>query len=113
MAQESGRLIGYACYGPTPCTENSYDLYWIAVHPSSQRHGIGRRLMIEAERLIAQGGGRRVYVETSQRADYGSTRRFYERCDYRVEAILPDFYGPGDGKLIYCKVLSQPSDKNP
>jgi acetoin utilization deacetylase AcuC-like enzyme/GNAT superfamily N-acetyltransferase len=107
LAQEAERLAGYACYGPIPCTDTSYDLYWIAVHPSSQRHGIGRRLMIEAERLIAQAGGQRVYVETSQRPDYGSTRRFYERCGYRVEAILPDFYSPGDDKLIYCKVLSQ------
>ena len=106
MVQEADRLIGYACYGATPCTESSYDLYWIAVHPESQRRGVGRRLMTEAERLIGQAGGRRVYVETSQRSDYASTRRFYEHCGYTVEAILPEFYGPGDGKVIYCKVLA-------
>src|SRR5688572_27065775 len=26
-------LAGYVCYGPTACTESSYDLYWIAVDP--------------------------------------------------------------------------------
>ena len=25
---------GYACWGPTPLTSATYDLYWIATHPS-------------------------------------------------------------------------------
>jgi acetoin utilization deacetylase AcuC-like enzyme/L-amino acid N-acyltransferase YncA len=105
VIEEAGRIIGYTCYGPTPCTESSFDLYWIAVQPDVQRRGIGRQLMAESERRIAAAGGKRVYVETSQRPDYAATRAFYERCDYRVEAILTDFYAPGDGKVVYCKLL--------
>ncbi len=112
MLEEEGRLIGYACYGATPCTETSYDLYWIAVHPGSQRRGIGRRLMTEAEKMSGRAGGRRIYVETSQRPDYASTRRFYEHCGYTLEAILPEFYAAGDGKAIYCKVLPQEPPKS-
>jgi len=44
-------------------------------------------------------------VDTSQRAEYASTRIFYENSGYRLEALLKDFYAPGDGKAIYCKVL--------
>jgi ribosomal protein S18 acetylase RimI-like enzyme len=66
---------------------------------------MGRRLIQESERLIFAAGGRRVYIETSQRSDYTSTRIFYENCGYRLEAALKDFYAPGDGKAIYCKVL--------
>jgi hypothetical protein len=36
---------------------------------------------------------------------YASTRAFYEHCGYRLESVLSDFYGPGDGKVIYCKSL--------
>src|SRR5687767_14616470 len=36
-----GTLLGYVCYGPTPCTVGTYDLYWIAVEPQAQKLGVG------------------------------------------------------------------------
>jgi acetoin utilization deacetylase AcuC-like enzyme/GNAT superfamily N-acetyltransferase len=105
IAEHYGRLIGYACYGPIPCTESSYDIYWIAVHPDYQGRGVGRQLLKETERMIKKGGGVRVYVDTSQRIQYASTRAFYERCGYKLESLLPDFYAQGDGKAIYCRQL--------
>jgi len=106
MADCGDRLIGYTCYGPIACTLSSFDMYWIAVHPQSQGKGMGRRLIEQTERLIRKSGGTRIYVETSQRPQYDGTRAFYERMDYRREAVVPDFYAPGDGKVIYCKVGS-------
>ncbi|WP_373499758.1 GNAT family N-acetyltransferase [Desulfococcus sp.] len=105
MADHEGLLTGYACFGPIPCTTASFDLYWIAVHPEFQGRGLGRRLLRESERLIKSAGGRRVYVDTSRRAQYAGTRSFYESCGYRLETVLQDFYSPGDGKAVYCKVL--------
>ncbi|MGD8959998.1 MAG: GNAT family N-acetyltransferase, partial [Desulfobacteraceae bacterium] len=105
MADHYGRLAGYACFGPIPCTTASYDLYWIAVHPDFQGRGLGRRLLSESERRIKAAGGSRIYVDTSQRVQYASTRAFYERCGYRLETVLKDFYAVGDGKAIYCKSL--------
>ncbi len=105
MADHYGRLAGYACFGPIPCTAASYDLYWIAVHPDFQGRGLGRRLLTESERRIKAAGGSRIYVDTSQRVQYASTRAFYERCGYRLETVLKDFYAVGDGKAIYCKSL--------
>ena len=105
LAEHYGRLIGYTCYGPIPCTEGSYDLYWIAVHPDHHRRGLGRRLTGETERLIGAAGGSRIYVDTSQRTQYASTRAFYESCGYHLVSVLKDFYAPGDGKVIYCKEM--------
>ena len=105
MAEQYGRLAGYACFGPIPCTSSSYDLYWIAVHPDFQGRGLGRRLLQECERRIKVSGGTRIYVDTSQRVQYASTRSFYESCGYSLETILKDFYAEGDGKAIYCKAL--------
>jgi acetoin utilization deacetylase AcuC-like enzyme/GNAT superfamily N-acetyltransferase len=106
LAEHYGRLIGYTCYGPIACTEGSYDLYWIAVHPDFHRRGIGRHLVYETEGRITAAGGSRIYVDTSQRAHYAGTRAFYEGCGYRLEGVLTDFYAPGDGKAIYCKSLA-------
>jgi acetoin utilization deacetylase AcuC-like enzyme/GNAT superfamily N-acetyltransferase len=105
IAEHYGRVIGYTCYGPIPCTQSSYDIYWIAVHPDYQGRGVGRQLLKETERRIKNAGGVRIYVDTSQRIQYASTRAFYERCGYQSESLLPDFYAQGDGKVIYCKQL--------
>lgn len=105
VAQCDGEVVGYACCGPIPCTIASYDLYWIAVDPSRQNAGIGRRLLEDVERRIAESGGARVYVDTSGRDAYVPTRAFYERMGYTQAAVLPDFYAPGDAKVVYVKPL--------
>jgi ribosomal protein S18 acetylase RimI-like enzyme len=105
FAERDGRVGGYTCYGLITGTAASYDLYWIAVDASHRRGGLGRRLMAETERLIREAGGQRVYAETSNRGQYAPTRAFYERCGYHLEAMLKDFYAPGDDKVIFVKAL--------
>lgn len=105
IAEACGELVGYACYGPIPATEASFDLYWIVVHSQQQRRGLGRLLLDACERRIRAAGGRRIYVDTSNRPLYQPTHAFYERCGYRREAVLIDFYAPGDDKVIYVKAL--------
>ena len=105
FAESADRLLGYACFGPIPGTMNSFDLYWIAVDPGEQGNGIGRTLIAEAERIMAKRGARRIYADTSSRPQYNPTRAFYLACGYREAAFLADFYGPGDGKMIFIKEL--------
>ncbi len=105
FADEHGRTVGYTCYGPIALTAASYDLYWIAVDKSLHGRKIGRVLLEKTEELIRLSGGRQVYIETSNRHQYAATRGFYLRCGYRQEALLKDFYAPGDDKVIYVKEL--------
>lgn len=106
FADRNERAIGYACYGPIPCTIGSFDLYWIAVHDRERGRGLGRRLLREAERRIHGESGRQVYVETSSRDQYRSTRAFYEKNGYERVATFPDFYARGDDKVVYVKPLN-------
>ena len=99
------RLVGYACYGPTPATDNTFDLYWIAVHPVAQRSGSGGALMSEVERRLQARRARLLVVETSSRDDYAPTRRFYEKRGYEKTARVRDFYGRGDDRVILTKTL--------
>jgi len=103
FAEQGGRVVGYACYGPIACTAGSFDLYWIAVRPDCQGQGLGRALLAASEERIAAADGRCIYIETSCRKQYAPTRAFYERCGYRLEATLRDFYAPGDDKAIYVR----------
>jgi len=105
FAERDGRVAGYSCYGPIACTRASYDLFWIGVHQEQRGRGLGRLLLGRAEEDIRRRGGRRLYIETSSRPLYEPTRGFYLACGYRLEATLEDFYGPGDGKVIFVKAL--------
>jgi ribosomal protein S18 acetylase RimI-like enzyme len=100
-----GRLVGWICWGPTPCTLGTYDLYWMAVDPTAQSAGIGTALVREMEGRLA-GSARLIVVETAGRPDYRPTRAFYEARGYRKAAIIPDFYAPGDDQVVYVKTLT-------
>ena len=105
IAEQDGHIVGYTCFGLIPCTQSSYDLYWIAVHPKTQGQGLGRLLSAETERRIREMGGTRIYAETSSRPQYLSTRAFYEHTGYKLAEMLEDFYAPGDGRATYLKIL--------
>ena len=104
-ADIDGRLSGWICWGPTPCTLGTYDLYWMAVDPALQGTGIGTALVLEMERRLA-GLARLIIVETAGRPDYGATRRFYEGRGYRATARIPDFYAAGDDQVVFVKSVS-------
>jgi ribosomal protein S18 acetylase RimI-like enzyme len=94
---------GYICYGPTPLTEGTWDIYWLAVAAGEQGKGVGSALLSYAEARIKAGGGRLVIIETSSQAGYERTRRFYLKHAYETIAQITDFYAPGDDKIILQK----------
>jgi len=112
LAEHSKRVCGFICYGPVPCTRWSWDVYWIVVDPAWQGRGVGRALIQEAEARILKMGGARIYIETSSQDNYQGSRAFYSHLGFNRQTSIPDFYGPGDGKVIYVKidVTSGPGD---
>jgi ribosomal protein S18 acetylase RimI-like enzyme len=104
-AEHDGLLAGWICWGPTPCTLGTYDLYWMAVDPARHGAGIGTALLHAMESRLA-GLARLVVVETAGRADYAPTRAFYQARGYRVASRIPDFYAPGDDQVVYVKQVA-------
>jgi ribosomal protein S18 acetylase RimI-like enzyme len=102
-----GELLGYVCWGPTPCTAATWDLYWIAVAPLAQRLGIGTLLLQEVERRLVQSDARLVLIETSSRPLYEPTRRFYARHGWTEVARVPDFYADGDDRVVFAKRIQR------
>jgi len=98
--------IGYVCYGPTPLTRGTWDIYWLAVARNHQGQSIGRTLMKQAEADIKRMAGRLIIIETSSKPEYKRTRDFYHGGNYRLAGRIPDFYAPGDDKLILQKRLT-------
>ncbi len=103
--EEGGKAAGYYCVGPTPATEGTFDLYWVAVDPALHGRGIGRALDDHACALIRGMSGRLVIAETSSLPRYGPTREFYRRRGYSEVAKIADYYRPGDDLVVYGKYL--------
>ena len=105
-AFDAERLVGYACFGPTPATDGTYDLYWLAVDPAAQGRGTGRALVRDVEEKLIGRGGRLLVVETSSRPDYEATRQFYVRSGYTEAARVRDFYAPADDRILLTTRLT-------
>jgi ribosomal protein S18 acetylase RimI-like enzyme len=105
VAEVDSTVTGYICYGSTPLTEGTWDIYWVAVARERQDRGIGSALTKSAEKEIVRAKGRLAIIETSSTPAYEKTRHFHLSQGYEVICRIPDFYAPGDDKLILQKRL--------
>ena len=105
FAEVGGKTVAFSCYGPIACTDAGYDLYWIVTHNDCRGLGIGKKLLDETHRVVSERGGRYIIAETSSLEKYTPTRLFYEKNEYDKDAVIRDFYMPGDDKVIYVKRL--------
>lgn len=101
-AEVEGRFAGWAAWGQRPCTEGTWDLYWITVDPALHGAGVGTTILEEVERRI-RDRARLLVVETGGRPAYDATRAFYLAKGYTVAATIPDLYAPGDAQVILTK----------
>jgi GNAT superfamily N-acetyltransferase len=106
VCEEEGKVAGYYCVGPTPATEGTFDLYWVAVDPALHGKGIGRALDEHACDLVRGMSGRLIIAETSSLPRYSRTRDFYVRRGYGELAKIVDYYRPGDDLVVYGKYLT-------
>ncbi len=110
FAEADGELLGYACYGATPGTEITFDLYWIVVDSARRGRGLGQALLARVERDVARRGGEGLYADTSGTDGYAPTRAFYRKAGFETMAELPEFYRVGDAKIIYRKQIAREPD---
>lgn len=103
VAVNNSEITGYIAYGPTPLTDGTWDIYWMAVNPERQGKGIGRLLLSFAESEIKKTRARLIMIETSSVPLYEPTRKFFVALQYEIICQIPDFYSPGDGKVLYWK----------
>ena len=109
VAERAGKVAGYVCFGATPCTVGTWDLYWIAVDPRLHGAGVGRALMHATEDAIRARDGRLIVIETASKPSYDATRAFYVKYGAVEAARVKDFYAPGDDKVVYGKKVGSES----
>ncbi|HEY9076502.1 MAG TPA: GNAT family N-acetyltransferase [Anaerolineaceae bacterium] len=101
-------LLGYVCWGPTPLSYGTVDLYWICADPSQQGKGVAARLFKAVEKAALKRGKWMIVIWTSSKPEYKRARRFYEKMGCTLEAQIKDFYDRGDDLCIYIRRLVNP-----
>lgn len=103
---EDGAITGFTYFGPDNIAVGSWELWWIVVDSRLQGKGRGGMLLKQAESNARKEKCRQMFIDTSSLPQYEPTRRFYTKYGYEKEAVLRDYYHPGDDKVIYRKVLT-------
>lgn len=106
--EDAETLAGYLCFGRTPMTAATYDLYWLATAPEFSRSGVARGLVGAMERAIVDAGGGIVRVETGSREGHGAAVRFYDAVGFHRAATIEDFYAPGDDLIVFTHRVAGP-----
>ncbi len=105
LEEEDGTVVAYACFGKSPMTKATFDLYWLATRADRMGKGYGRKIVAFVEEEVKRQGGKLLVIETSSHESYGGTREFYLKIGCTLAAQIPDFYDQGDDKLIYLKPI--------
>ena len=98
-------ILSIAYCAPMKFTNGTYNLYAIGVHNDHQGKGIGKKMMSYLENELKSSGHRNLIVETSGKDALALTREFYDKCEYRREATIKDFWDEGDDKVVFWKKL--------
>ena len=101
LAERGNELAGYICFDRIPFTTGAFELFWIAVSEAERGKGLGAELMARTVKFIRGKEGTDLYAEASTREPYAPARAFYLKSGFVEAARLDDFYGPGDGKVIF------------
>jgi len=106
MVDDQDQAIGYICYGPTPITQGTFDLYWIAVDPDFQKQGVGSNLLDFLGKVVKELKGRMILADTSSIPHYEKTQNFYLRNGFQEVARVLDYYHPGNDRVTFCRRLT-------
>lgn len=106
VAKGNGDILGFICFGPTPLTYHTFDLYWIAVSKNYQGKSIGSILLKKCEEKVKKEGGKILIIETSSTNKYEKARNFYKKFGFKKITEIKNFYKYRDNKIIYAKYFN-------
>lgn len=96
VAESDQGIVGFIVYA---CVVDEVSIHNVAVHPASQRMGIGRALLEAALEAARTQGAQRCYLEV--RASNRSARALYQALGFQTDGLRKNYYGgaghPGAG----------------
>ena len=104
-AMDDAEPVGVAYCAPEPVTSGTWNLLMLWMQEGYEGRGFGSALIAKIENAVKERQARLLIVETSQLPEFENARAFYEKCGFRLEAEIKNFFDAGDNKLIYTRPL--------
>lgn len=96
---------GGAAYAVPESPPGVWNLLFLGVRPEARRRGLARALVAEVERRLSGRGARMLLIDTSTTPAMAGARALYSGLGYERVGEIPDYWVPGDGKLMLRKAL--------
>ena len=94
-----------AAYLSPEASPGVWNLLFLGVRLEARRVGLARALIGEVERRLRQDSARMLLIDTSTEPPMEAARALYAALGYKQVGLIPDYWGPGDGKLTFHKRL--------
>lgn len=104
--EEDGQPISAIIFRENEHLSGGYRLEYFGVHRSHRHRKLGWKLMDAMFQFCEARGGRYIETFTCDLPEYESARKMFERNGFAFMCHLPEYYYPGEGKLLYLKMLN-------
>lgn len=95
--------LGWSYFAPDQYAEDVWNVWWIGIDPQKHGTGAAQTLLRYIEDKVALVDGRVLVIETSSGDALARARRFYLAQGYAECGRIPDFYAPGESKVIFAR----------
>ena len=94
-----------AAYLSPESSPGVWNLLFLGVLPAARRGGLARALIGEVEQRLGRDGARMLVIDTSREAPMEAARALYAALGNERVGLIPDYWGPSDGKLTFRKAF--------
>jgi ribosomal protein S18 acetylase RimI-like enzyme len=105
LTADDGEPVGVAYCAPEPVASGVWNLLMLWTRSDRYGQGHGTALVSEMESQLRERTARLLIVETSGLPAFAPARAFYEKCGFKHEAIIKNYFAHGDDKLVFTKPL--------
>jgi len=103
--EENEIIISAIIFVENEHRSGGYRLDYFGVHREYRHRKLGWKLMDAMFQYCQSCDGRYIETFTCDLPEYASARKMFERNGFTFMCHMPEYYYPGEGKLLYMKQL--------
>ncbi|MCR8643263.1 GNAT family N-acetyltransferase [Paenibacillus sp. N1-5-1-14] len=104
--EDEGRIVSAIIFVENEHRSGGYRFEYFGVHKAYRHRKLGYKLLDAMFQFCQSRQGRYIETFTCDLPEYESARKMFERNGFKFMSHLPEYYYPGEGKLLYLKLFA-------